>query len=83
MTWTNERHADIICILEELHKYVPGIMTTTQVRVVQDNDAEEKSTVHEDVVHRLLLGGDQLTAARIRGTHAEKTFKFWENFTLT
>ena len=57
----------MICILEELHKYVPRITTTTQVTVVQDNGAEEESTVYEDVVHRLLLGGHQLTAARIRG----------------
>ena len=58
----------MICILEELHNYVPRITTTTQVKVVQDNGAEEESIVYEDEVYHLLLGGDQLTAARIRGT---------------
>ena len=37
--------------MEELHKFVPRIMTTqvrvVQDRVVQDNGTEEKSTVHE------------------------------------
>ena len=32
--------------MEELHKFVPRIMTT-QVRVIQDNGAEEESTVYE------------------------------------
>ena len=36
--------------------------------LVQDNGIEEESTIYEDDVHRLILGGDQLTAARIRGS---------------
>ena len=57
----------MISILEELHKYVPKITTTTQVKVIQNDETEEESTIYEDNVHRILLGGDQLTAARVRG----------------
>ena len=42
------------------------ITTTTQVKVIQNNRTEEESTIYEDNLYLILLGGDQLTAARIR-----------------
>ena len=35
-------------IVEELHKYVPKITTTTQVKVIQNDETEEESTIYED-----------------------------------
>ena len=59
-------YADMISILEELHKYVPVVSSTTQTNVLVDGEVEE-CTVIDDKFHRLLFGGDQLTAARARG----------------
>ena len=59
-------YADMISILEELHKYVPVVSSTTQTNVPVDGEVEE-CTVIDDKFHRLLFGGDQLTTARARG----------------
>lgn len=59
-------YADMISILEELQKYVPVVSSTSQTSVLVDGEVEE-CTVTDDKFHRLLFGGDQLTAARARG----------------
>ena len=63
----NENKLDEMCkILEHLDKYVPSVDTTFSVEL-PDGD----QIVHEDVVQRrLLIFGDQLTSARIRGAQA-------------
>ena len=59
-------HADMIAIEEELHKYVPRITSTATVDVMVEGKTEN-CTITEDKFHRILFGGDQLTAARARG----------------
>ena len=58
---------DMVHILDEIHKYVP--MTSTQA--VDICDGSEATTAVDICIHHfrhVLLGGDQLTVARIRGT---------------
>ena len=51
-------HADMIAILEDLHKYVPMVTSVTKTNVTVEGEVEE-CCVTEDRFHRLLLGGDQ------------------------
>lgn len=60
----NENKTDeMTAILDNLHKYVPSIPVTTTV-TLPDGEPYE---VHDYDLWETLLGGDQLTAARIRG----------------
>lgn len=51
------KHSEMIDIMEKLHQYVPVTTEGT-------DDAPPKSAVH-----KVLFGGDQLTTARVRGCH--------------
>lgn len=59
-------HADMIGILEDLHKYVPMVSSLRKTDVSIEGEVEE-CCIHEDCFHRVLFGGDQLTAVRARG----------------
>ena len=62
----NENKLDEVCkIMEELHKYVPSTPTVTTVALCGET-LEHRDTNQ----HKILLGGDQLTAARARGAQA-------------
>ena len=62
---------DQMCsILDELHTYVPMSPVTKQF-VLHDN--EDPVETEDMVFHRILLGGDQLTVARCRGSAAARS----------
>ncbi len=52
-------------IMSHLHRYVPGFEYTKQVVIPS---TQETTEVHEATLHSILIGGDQLTAARARGS---------------
>lgn len=54
---------DMVCILEHIHGYVP---TVEQERTIQDTRTGETSVVKEQLLHQVILAGDQLTVARAR-----------------
>ena len=56
-------------ILTHLHQYVPCI-THTESKVYSNGETE---TIEKAKVHSILLGGDQLTAARARHSIKAKT----------
>ncbi len=53
----------MVSILESLHQYVP---THHQEKKV-DISSEQQVTLQVDEFHHILLGGDQLTVARVGG----------------
>ncbi len=55
----------IIAIMDELHHYVP---TSTSVMEVDRPNSSEKVEVAVDQFHYILMGGDQLSVARARGS---------------
>lgn len=55
---------DMVDILSHLHQYVPMIASTKIVNVSGTGVSEE---VPSERLHHLLIGGDQLTAERVRG----------------
>ena len=80
-------HADMIAILEDLHKYVPMVTSVTKISVTVEGKVEDCS-VTEDRFHRMLLGGDQLTAARACGaqrirSNSERSLDRLEGFEPT
>ena len=58
---------EMVEILDELHKYVPTKQTTQEFEVVHGEDQVEHISLKVDHFHHILLGGDQLTIARVRG----------------
>ncbi len=50
--------------MDELHEYVPTITTSCTVDVTDTDQAE---LIYDDF-HKILAGGDMLTAARARGS---------------
>ena len=56
----------MISILEDLHKYIPVVTSTSQTSVLVEGEVEE-CTITDDELFRIVFGGDQLTAARARG----------------
>ena len=56
----------MVAILVDLQQYVPLLTLPLQACVTVDGK-EEVSTIHNDTFHKILFGGDQLTAARTRG----------------
>ena len=61
----NENKLDeMVTILDDLHQYVP---TVAMEKTVAHPVTGDNITVSSYCFHRLLLGGDQLMAARIRG----------------
>ena len=58
----NENKVDeMVCILDELHQYVPT--TRKEMEVFVPNETEP-DVLEVDTFHQILLGGDQLTVAR-------------------
>ena len=61
----NENKTDqMVDILSHLHQYIPLKSATKIVQVPGTNDRE---VIKMENIHHVLLGGDQLTAERIRG----------------
>ena len=59
----NENKIDEMCtILSDLHKYIPAESITLQLPLPSGNT----KPLQNEIFHRLLLGGDQLTVARAR-----------------
>ena len=58
---------EMVEILDELHKYVPTKQTTQEFEVVHGKDKVEHLSLKVDHFHHILLGGDQLTIARVHG----------------
>ena len=54
---------DMVCILEHFHAYVPTIRKERRYPITSTS---EEAVVNEDRFHQVLLGGDQLTVARVR-----------------
>lgn len=54
-------------ILEELHKYVPSC--TSKLHYTHP-DSADREVVNVKQFNHVLVGGDQLTVARIRSAHA-------------
>lgn len=54
----------MIDIMSHLHKYVPTLTYTENVSV---SGMEESVSIPRAIFHKILFGGDQLTAARARG----------------
>lgn len=62
----NENKGDeMVEIMSHLHQYVPSFEYTRKVFLPSSNETTE---VPEAVFHTILFGGDQLTAARARGS---------------
>ena len=65
----NENIGDeMIKIMAHVHQYVPVTEYEREVQVDNDTTVQQ---IHSKV-HKILFGGDQLTAARIRGAQAAK-----------
>ena len=54
-------------LIDELHKYVPTKQTIEEFEVVYSEDKIEHLSLKIDHFQHILLVGDQLTVARIRG----------------
>ena len=59
----------MVQIMEELHSYVPAKRYNEDL---SNEDSEEAIQVPNAVIHPILFGGDQLTAARARGAKSAK-----------
>ena len=63
----NENRIDEMTkIMDHMHTYVPSVSQCNIVTLPNEDTFEDK----KDVFHRILLGGDQLTVARARGSIA-------------
>ena len=62
----------MIKIATHVHQYVPIIEQEDQIQLTTNNVTVEV-TENSSVLHQLLFGGDQLTAARIRGAKQAKS----------
>lgn len=68
----NENKGDEkIKIAKHVHQYVPIIEHENQIHLTTNNVTVDV-TEHSSVLHQLLFGDDQLTAARIRGAQQAK-----------
>lgn len=57
-------NSDMVDIVSHFHQYMPLIESTEHIFV---DDIGETVEVPKESLYKLLLGGDQLTAARARG----------------
>ena len=65
----NENRVDEMChIMDKLHTLVPGKTTVTFFLLPE----EENEEILGETFHQLLVGGDQVTAARCRGSAAAR-----------
>ena len=61
----------MINIAIHVHQYVPIIERDNQIQVTTNNVTVDV-TEYSSVLHQVLFGGDQLTAARMRGAKEAK-----------
>lgn len=59
----------MLAIMQHLHQYVPSILGTEEAYIPSINSSAE---IHTASFHRLLIGGDQLTAARARAVQRHR-----------
>ena len=59
---------DMVHILDALHKYVPTTTSNKTVQICEESEAIRALDIDIHHFRHILLGGDQLTVARIRGT---------------
>lgn len=65
----NENKTDeMVDIVSHLHQYIPK-KSYTEEKLLSTGEFVE---LEQTSFHRILLGGDQLTAARVRGAQASK-----------
>ena len=60
---------DMCDIMDKLHEYVPSKPVTESFPLFADEPDVE---IDDEMFHQILLGGDQLTAARARGSIAAR-----------
>ena len=58
---------DMVDIVDELHKYIPKTTSVQTFQVNTEGGGSEVVTLNIDHFYHILIGGYQLTAARIRG----------------
>lgn len=63
---SENKYEDMVDIMESLHNYVPTLSLTETVQLAGTEDEEVEVDLAE--FHYTLMGGDQLTAARARGS---------------
>ena len=63
---------DMVDILLELHKYVPMTRTTEAFDIAGPGGCMEVEEIDICHFHHILLGGDQLTVARVRGSQGAR-----------
>lgn len=63
------RVADMVDILATLHQYIPQVEVETVVTVPGSSVAD---TVKVQSLHKVIFGGDQLTACRARGAQLSR-----------
>ena len=65
----NEMKGDeMVEIVKHLHQYVPSVEYSEQVTI----SSSENVTLVKSTSHQILLGGDQLTAARVRSAQRSR-----------
>ena len=66
----NENKVEEMCdIMDKIHDYVPSKHVVETFPLFEDDDDVE---IDEEMFHQILLGGDQLTIARARGSIAAR-----------
>ena len=65
MLKSESKYEDMVDIMTNLHQYVP---TKTSVSKSTVPGSDEEVEIVEDTFHTILFGGDQMTAARARGS---------------
>ena len=63
---SEQKHEDMLSIMESTQQYSPFTTTQEVVHAVTERGEEEDVTVEKIQLHPLLFGGDQLTAERSR-----------------
>ena len=64
--WIAANYNDMVDIVDELHKYIPKTTSVQTFQVNTEGGGSEVVTLNIDHFYHILIGGDQLTAARIR-----------------
>ena len=67
MLKSENNYEDMVDIMTELHQYVPTTTSVTSTTVPGDDEDSQVEMV-EDTFHTILFSGDQMTAARARGS---------------
>ena len=67
---SESNYEDMVDIMNNLHQYIP---TKTSITKHTVPDSDEEVEIVEDTLHTVLFGGDQMTAARARGSQRIRT----------